>query len=182
MARKQNIETETSVIETRSLEEIEREMRMLVGVGYRASQRIAVLVATAKDRHFQEVPEWLLWCSNRFGYARRTAFQLAKVGGFLLHACAGSPVVTQEFMESASRGALGQHEPCETLPAVRLPQIGEDPILSCDLVKLEHLAELYEQKPDQYMGLVKHWNPAEHTREQVRDGLIEMQRQAKRAK
>lgn len=151
MSKKQDTEVwNTSLATARTLAEIEQEMFTLLELGYRTSQRIAVLVGLAKEYHFDAVPDWLSWCADRFGYARRTAFQLAKVGKFLWSACGTSAILLQEFRESAST--------CTP-----------DPILSCDLHKLEYLATLYEEKPDQCMGLVKHWNPAEHTREQVRD-------------
>lgn len=137
------------------LAEIEAKIGGLLLRGYRLSRAIALLVARAKDTHFETVQEWLDWCEERFGYARRTAFQLAKVGKFAK--AIGLPV---------HDGALdGEDE--EAVHDRALVPAHLEPLLVCDLHRLEALAELHEQKPDQFEALLRHWNPADCTIRQV---------------
>ncbi|MBT7299365.1 MAG: hypothetical protein HN849_07635 [Victivallales bacterium] len=142
-----------------TLEVIGEEIDQLVGVGYRATQRIAVLVSEAKEYHFETVPGWQGWCSERFGYAKRTAYDLAKVGCFLRRLLPSARVVA---------GCASHDAQTESGGLVVLTGRSEEPLLGCGIQKLACLAELYEQKPDQFLGLLERWDPAEHTREQVR--------------
>jgi len=142
-----------------TLEVIEEEIREMISIGYRATQRIAVLISAAKDLHFETVPGWQGWCSERFGYAKRTAYDLAKVGGFLRQLLPSAAAVVGCASRDAQTGMGG---------LVVLAGRSEEPLLGCGIQKLACLAELYEQKPDQFLGLMERWNPAEHSREQVR--------------
>lgn len=149
----------TAAVVVSTLEGIEVEICQLVGVGYRATQRIAVLVSEAKDDHFDTVPGWQGWCSERFGYAKRTAYDLAKVGSFLRRLLPAAKVVA---------GCASNDAQADSGGLMVLAGRPEEPLLGCGIQKLACLAELYEQKPDQFLGLIDRWNPAEHTREQVR--------------